>query len=696
MQLTRHRPDGPPLCPVCAEVTSAGPLGELTDARCPRCGTAYLLSGRYAYERRLGGGGQGQTFGALDVETGERVAVKELSLAQTRDWKSVELFRRQATVLASLRHPAIPRLHGAFEVERAGVTFFYVVTEFIEGGSLADAMARGERFDEAVVVSLAREVLLALAYLHGQTPPIIHRDLKPSNLMRRGDGRLVIIDFGLVRESERDSGSTMAMGTPGYAPLEQFSGFATPATDLYALGATLVALLARAEPASMMKLGDPKLRYHGRVKASKHLLGVLDKLLEPIPEDRYQSAAEVLAALEAPAPTVAAEVKRRGRGRFGFAWLASLAFASIFVTPVFSWVVGSLSGYHDLVMERLRRCPEAQRLLGDDIGLRVFGCMGTGKSSCGGGSGQANFSYPVGGSKGSGDYRFFVTQSDGGPWVFRSGTLRVGTARVDLLLCEPLAPGADAIVLDAAEKARRAVEEAERKMKEALATQARALRSAAERVTEDAGTRAKKRRRAVARADDRDDDEVDAGTAAAPSAPDDKTRIAAFRAAVEAAEPDLDGPRDHQRVLAARRLRNELRRANVRGPEVEALAHELKLIVRANQSGRFPIRKNRMPADLYAGADKAELDREASAVVRAQLRTVTVVKVHITAREWIEINGFLKLPAEVLVKNKRGRYWVYRGYWRRYRDWKTKAWKPRKFYLPGYSPYGLAPENVNP
>jgi hypothetical protein len=246
------------------------------------------------------------------------VAVKELSLARVRDWKSVELFRREATVLAGLDHPGVPHLVEYFEEERAGITFFYLVQELVAGESLAVGLRRGARWNETQARVLAAKVLVILEYLHGLSPPVIHRDLKPSNILQRPDGGVMLVDFGLVRDVARpEGGSTVSAGTPGYAPLEQFAGRAVPATDLYALGATLVALLARREPVDLLSPRTQRLEFHEHVTVSASLARILERLLEPDPTRRYDSAAEVrrdlVASGLADQPADRLRLGRRGR-----------------------------------------------------------------------------------------------------------------------------------------------------------------------------------------------------------------------------------------------------------------------------------------------------------------------------------------------------------------------------------------------
>ncbi|MBI5486737.1 MAG: protein kinase [Deltaproteobacteria bacterium] len=334
------------LCPACGAELPAGA------ERCGGCGSEPLLRERYSMERFLGSGGQGRTYAGRDRQNGEQVAVKELSVARSRDWKMIELFRRSAEVVAKLEHPGIPQLVDYFEVERSGVTFYYLVQEFIDGESFAAQLAQGRRFDEAEAREIAREALGILRYLHGRTPPVVHRDVKPSNLMRRRDGRLVLIDFDLVRQHARPAGgSTLAIGTPGFAPLEQYVGEATPATDLYALGATLVALLSRKEPATLLDGRTARLAFRPHVNVGDSLAAILERLLEPDVRRRYATAEAVLADLEAevvapprPAPEAAAPRSRKPPGRLA-RWIEKLSEPGSLATALVVLVVVGFLAY---------------------------------------------------------------------------------------------------------------------------------------------------------------------------------------------------------------------------------------------------------------------------------------------------------------------------------------------------------------
>jgi serine/threonine protein kinase len=281
------------LCPVCDL--------DSREETCSRCGGALALKGRFRLERLLGSGGQSRVYVGRDAHDGSAVAVKIMSLDRVRDWKNVELFRRAAQVLAGLHHPGIPRLVEYFEDQRPGAALLCLVHELIDGETLAEAMKHGLRFDEPSARALLVELLGILSYLQSFSPPVIHRDLKPSNLMRRRDGRLVLIDFDLVRDvMTPDGGATTTAGTAGYTPLEQYAGEALPASDLYAAGATLAALLSRKEPLELRAPGGQRLALGDHIRVSPRFLAVLTKMVEPEVQRRYQSAAEVLADLERP------------------------------------------------------------------------------------------------------------------------------------------------------------------------------------------------------------------------------------------------------------------------------------------------------------------------------------------------------------------------------------------------------------
>lgn len=255
-----------------------------------------LIGDRYEVERELGKGGFGTTYAALDRETGRRVAVKVLQLHRVSEWKAVELFEREARVLRTLEHPGIPAYveFRPLEDERQA----YLVQALAPGENL-EAVLATRRFTEAELIELTRRVLAILDYLTRLHPVVVHRDVKPANILLDQDGTVSLVDFGAVRDianATMTGGSTVA-GTFGYMAPEQLHGAALPCSDLYGLGMTLIHLATGRVPSDFEKKRlKPDFRAH--VHFSSGFEELLDKLVEPVPDDRFQTAAEVLAALD--------------------------------------------------------------------------------------------------------------------------------------------------------------------------------------------------------------------------------------------------------------------------------------------------------------------------------------------------------------------------------------------------------------
>ncbi len=280
---------------VCAACHAEVPRAERRDATCHRCRGAVLLAGRWRLEALLGEGGTGSTYAADDLDTGESVAVKVLSVSRARSLKAMELFQREGEVLARLSHPGIPRFIATATAEAPGLVSLCLVQERIHGRPVAPGS-----LDETRITTLLAEVADILAYLHARRPPVIHRDLKPSNVLVREDGSAVLIDFGAVRQATVDpvlGGSTVA-GTFGYMAPEQLRGHASPQSDLYGLGALGVTLLAGRDAANLIDPIQPG-AWRRAVHASAPLLDLLESLLTPDPSRRPDDAATVARALRA-------------------------------------------------------------------------------------------------------------------------------------------------------------------------------------------------------------------------------------------------------------------------------------------------------------------------------------------------------------------------------------------------------------
>jgi len=245
-----------------------------------------LIDGRYRVERLLGQGSSARTYQCVD-EQGRPFAVKELLVRGLDGWKPVELFEREAKVLAGLRHHGVPAIERFFEGENERAELaLYLVQELIEGPSLRDLLAAGP-MDQAEVIRVALGVLDVLEYLHGRVPPVFHRDVKPANIVLRASGAPVLVDFGGVCHGWRPSneGGSTVVGTFGYMPGEQLLGQVGPTSDLYALGATLLHLVT-GRPPSDHSFDSGRLAVPAELDVRPELRRAIDGLLAPAPRDR--------------------------------------------------------------------------------------------------------------------------------------------------------------------------------------------------------------------------------------------------------------------------------------------------------------------------------------------------------------------------------------------------------------------------
>ncbi|MBX3186522.1 MAG: protein kinase [Labilithrix sp.] len=296
------------------------------------------VEGKYTIRTTLGTGAGGETFEAIDVRDGSRIALKRLALSATRDWKAVELFQREARVLAGLNHPSIPRLRESFVVESEQGPVSYLAHDFAPGQSLRGWTEAGWRPDEAEVARIGCFLLDVLAYLHALHPPVIHRDIKPANVIRSEDGRLWLVDFGAVRDATVTmTGGSTVVGTYGYMAPEQFRGHAVFESDVYGVGATLLYLLSGRPPTEFPQ-EKLKVGFRGEVQSSEHLKAWLDRALEPAPEDRFPSALAALAALRGQRGALTGRKPRGSRARL----IALLSILGAVVVGGAAFVVSDL------------------------------------------------------------------------------------------------------------------------------------------------------------------------------------------------------------------------------------------------------------------------------------------------------------------------------------------------------------------
>ncbi len=254
-----------------------------------------VLGDRYQLQKLLSKNPLRQTWLAVDLECQEQVVVKVLTFGAVVDWTNVKLFEREAEVLKQLNYPQIPRYRDYF----CKNSQFVLVEDYIWGFSFKELLTQeGRKFSEQEIEHIAKEILLLLIYLHEQNPPVLHRDIKPSNLILGNDGRVHLVDFGAVQNRVAAVGATFTViGTYGYAPMEQFSDRATPATDLYALGATLIHLATGTSPADLPQK-ELRIQFKNYVSLSPFLIQWLEYLTEPAPERRPSTARQALEILE--------------------------------------------------------------------------------------------------------------------------------------------------------------------------------------------------------------------------------------------------------------------------------------------------------------------------------------------------------------------------------------------------------------
>jgi serine/threonine protein kinase len=255
-----------------------------------------LLRKRYVILRTIGRGGMGAVYQARDTRRDKICAIKEMSLSSVPADEREQAFRNflaEATILSRLSHPNLPTFTEFFsEGDR-----HFLVMEYIDGKTLEELLEENNGpFPERRVLGWARQLCDVLEYLHNQQPPVIFRDLKPGNIMLRRDGRIKLIDFGIARLVRRSSSQdTQLLGTPGFAPPEQYGTAQTDQrSDLYSLAMTLFQLLTGMLPEKGFGLPDVRAV---NPDISPTVARALEKAASLNPEDRYPSVAVFRRAL---------------------------------------------------------------------------------------------------------------------------------------------------------------------------------------------------------------------------------------------------------------------------------------------------------------------------------------------------------------------------------------------------------------
>ena len=272
------------------------PLNSKANTQTGRLASRTLLHKRYVIMRTIGHGGMAAVYQAKDSKHDTLCAIKEMSLSSVSPYEhaqAIQNFLAEATILSRLNHPNLPAFTDFFTEDSR----HFLVMEYIEGNTLEDLLEHNDGpFSERRVLGWARQLCDVLEYLHSQQPPVIFRDMKPGNIMLRRDGRIKLIDFGIARIFRRSgSRDTQMLGTPGYAPPEQYGSSQTDErSDIYSLAMTLFQLMTNVVVEEGFGLHDIHAAYPFISPAVAH---ALEKATAPESEDRYQNVSVFRRAL---------------------------------------------------------------------------------------------------------------------------------------------------------------------------------------------------------------------------------------------------------------------------------------------------------------------------------------------------------------------------------------------------------------
>ena len=205
---------------------------------------------------------------------GALVVVKTLSVRRALDAREIDLFEREAGILKHLRHPAVPRfVDYAVQDDGSGDVRLHLAQSFVEGRNLNQWIREGRSFAPREAVEVMRALAEVLVALHGSSPSLVHRYIKPSNVMMNDAGTVFLIDFGAAKRAARDG---TAVGTFGYMAPEQMEGRASPASDVFGVGMTMIFLLTHQEPEAFAEGGGVRKTWRAHANVDDNLAALLD------------------------------------------------------------------------------------------------------------------------------------------------------------------------------------------------------------------------------------------------------------------------------------------------------------------------------------------------------------------------------------------------------------------------------------
>ena len=255
-----------------------------------------VIDGKYKILNVVGKGGMSVVYLAMNERANKQWAIKEVRKDGMQSFEVVKQnLVAETDLLKKLNHPHLPSIIDVIDCDDT----FLIVMDYIEGNPLSKALETSGAQNQDDVIEWAKQLCDVLGYLHSRKPPIIYRDMKPSNVMLKPDGNVMLIDFGTAREFKSSSvADTTCLGTQGYAAPEQFGGHGqTDArTDIYCLGATMYHLVTGHNPATPPYEMYPIRQWNPML--SSGLEEIILKCTQRNPEDRYQSCAELLYALD--------------------------------------------------------------------------------------------------------------------------------------------------------------------------------------------------------------------------------------------------------------------------------------------------------------------------------------------------------------------------------------------------------------